>query len=187
VQFFSGKTTGQSVQDSTLNAGQITVAIGTQRVSIVLSHGVGYVIGNSAAVTGYLGFPQNLSSNLAGRWISVQPSDMGYSFYIANVSLSSALATVTPTGTLTAGKRTKVNGKSVYAIEGFGPGGNGQTTLLYAAKGKPLPVEVVQSNGSGSSASGEIITFSRWGEKVKLVKPTSPIPLSAIQGAIAGS
>jgi hypothetical protein len=187
VQFFSGKTTGQSLQDSTLNAGQITVAIGAQRASIVLSKGVGYLFANSAAITGYLGFPQTLTSALANKWISVQPTDVGYASYVANVSLTSALATITPRGELIAGKKTKVNGKAVYSIGGLGPGGQGRTELFYAAKGRPLPVEVVQTSGSGSNVAGEIISFSRWGEKVTLAKPTSPIPLAAIQGAIQGS
>jgi hypothetical protein len=54
------------------------------------------------------------------------------------------------------------------------------TTLFIAAEGKPLPVEAIASRGSGEEISGEIVNFSRWGEKVHVPTPTDPIPNSTL-------
>ena len=56
-----------------------------------------------------------------------------------------------------------------------------------AANKGALPVEAVESDGSGKSATGEIVTFTHWGEGVRVTTPTTAVPLSAIQAASPAS
>jgi hypothetical protein len=187
VQFFAGSTNGEVVQDSTLHAGKQTVAIKKELASIVLTGGTAYISGNSSGLTSYFGLPSSLVSTLAGKWVSVQSTDSAFQSVSANVALSSALANVTPSGALVAGKRSKVDGQPVRSISGQAPGGAGRLTLFVASNKKSLPVEAVESNGSGKSARGEIVTFTRWGEQVHIPAPSGALPLSAVEATSSAS
>lgn len=187
MQFFSGSTNGKVVQDSTLHAGKQTVAIKNEVASVVLTGDTAYISGNSTGLTSYFGLPSSLVTTLTGKWVSVPSSDAAFQSVSANVALSSALANVTPTGTLVAGKRSKVDGYTVKSLSGQAPGGGGRLTLFVAADTRPLPVEAVETSGSGKSARGEIVTFTRWGEQVHVPAPTGALPISAIEAASSAS
>jgi len=186
VQFFSGSTTGKVVQDSSLRSGEQTVAIGKELASVVFVGGVAYISGNGQGMTSYFGLPTALGSTLAGRWISVQPADSHFGAITANVGLASALANVTPSGRLIMGRRSKVNGQAVKSIAGTAPGGGGRLVLFVAARGRSLPVEAIESSGAGASARGEIVTLSRWGERLHVATPSGAVPLSTIEAAASG-
>lgn len=187
VQFFSGSATGRVVQDSSLHSGEQTVAIGKERASVVLVGGAAYFSGNSKGLTSYFGMPSALVSTLAGHWVSVQSTDSAFQAVTANVSLPSALVNVTPSGSLIAGKRSKVDGQWVKSISGEAPGGGGRLTLFITANARSLPIEAAESSGVGRSAKGEIVTFTRWGEHVHVATPSGAIPLSTLQAAASGS
>jgi hypothetical protein len=183
VEFFSGSTTGKVVQDSSRNSGEQTVVIGKEVASVVLVGGVAYISANGQGMTSYFGLPSSLVPTLAGRWISVHPTDSPFRAVTANVTLASALRNVTPAGALVTGKRSRVDGQSVNSIAGTVPGGGGRLTLFLAAHGRPLPVEAVESSGAGKSAKGEIVTFARWGEHLHVPTPSGAIPISTIDAA----
>ncbi|HEY6428157.1 MAG TPA: hypothetical protein VIX84_13110 [Acidimicrobiales bacterium] len=126
VEFFSGSTTGKVVQDSSVNSGEQTVAIGKEVASVVLVGGVAYISANGQGMTSYFGLPSSLVPTLAGRRISVHPTDSSFQAVTANVSLASALSNVTPSGTLVTGKRSRVGGQPVNSVAGTAPGGGGQ-------------------------------------------------------------
>ena len=60
-------------------------------------------------------------------------------------------------------------------------------TLFVAAKTRSLPVEAVETTGTGKSAKGEIVTFSRWGERVTIATPTGAVPISTLEAASSAS
>jgi hypothetical protein len=182
VEFYSGSTTGKVVQDSALQSGKQTVAIGKERASVVLVGRTAYISGNGQGMTSYFGLPSDVVATLSGRWISIRPSDAAFQTVAGNVTLASALANVTPAGNLSAGKRSTVNHQSVRSIAGAARDG-GRLTLFVAAGGRSLPVEAIESSGTGTSARGEIVTFTRWGEHVNLPKPSPAVPISAVQAA----
>ena len=187
VQFLSGSATGKVVQDSSLHAGEQTVAIGKALASIILVGGAAYLSGNSKGLTSYFGVPSALVPTLTGRWVSVQPTDSAFQAVTANLALPSALATVTPSGALVAGKRSKVDGQWVKSISGEAPGGGGRLTLFITANARSLPVEAVESSGVGKSAKGEIVTFTRWGEHFHVATPSGAIPISTLEAASSAS
>jgi hypothetical protein len=187
VHFFSGKTTGELVQDSALQSGVETVAIGKERVSILLMDGTAYFSGNASGLTGYFGLPQAVAATLSGKWVSVSSTDSGYTSVVAGLTLPAALKEASPTGVIAQGKMKKLKGQLTTSISGTGSASTVATSLFIAAKGKPLPVEAVASAGSGKKVSGEIVTFSHWGEKVHVPTPSNAIPLSALSAAAAAT
>jgi hypothetical protein len=182
VEFYSGSSTGKVVQDSAQQSGEQTVAIGNERASVVLVGQTAYISGNGQGMTSYFGLPSDVVATLGRRWISIRPSDSAFRMIAGNVTLASALANVTPTGNLSTGKRSTVNHQSVRSIAGAAPDG-GRLTLFVAAGGRSLPVEAIESSGSGTSARGEIVNFTRWGEHVNVPKPSPVVPISAVQAA----
>ncbi len=184
VRFFNGKVTGEVVQDSAKHSAVQTVAIGKERMSTVLVGGTAYISGNASGLASYYGLPQSDASAMSGRWISVTSSDQGFSSIVSGLTLTSALKEVAPTRTLTEGKRSTILGKSTFSISGTASSGQSGVTLFVTTKGRHLPVEAVVSStsgkGSSTGASGEIVTFSRWGEHVVPPKVTGAVPISLI-------
>ena len=187
VQFFSGSTTGKVVQDSTLQTGEQTVAIGKELASVVLVGGAAYFSGNSQGLTSYFGVPSRLVPALTGRWVSVPSTDAAFHAVTANLALHSALASVTPSGRLVVGKRSEVNRQRVKSISGTAPEGGGRLTLFVAANAPSLPVEALESSGTGSSTMGEIVTFTRWGEQLHVATPSGAVPISTLRAATPAS
>jgi hypothetical protein len=186
VQFFSGSTTGKVVQDSSLHTGKQTVALKNEVASVLLVNGAAYITGNSKGLTSYFGLPSALVPAVKGHWVSLQSGDPAFQAAIANVTLPAAVANVTPSGTLVVGKRSKVDRQWVRSISGDAPGG-GRLVLFVATDKQSLPVEAVESSGSGKTARGELVRFDHWGEKVQVAAPTGAIPLSALEAASSGS
>jgi hypothetical protein len=180
VHFFSGKTTGELVQDSSRQSAKQTVAIGKERISIILKGGTAYFAGNSVGLVKYFGLSAATAATLAGHWISISPSDSGFQSVTAGMTLAAALREASPTGSITQGKKKRVNRQATVSVAGTGSTSAPRTTLFVAARGKPLPVEAVAYSSTGTTTSGEIITFSRWGERVTVPTPTSAVPVSTL-------
>ncbi len=187
VRFFSGSTTGRVVQDSSKDSGKQTVAIKKALAATLLVGGVAYFSGNAKGMTTYFGLPSALVPTLSDKWVSVPSSDSAFQSVAANLALPSAMANVTPSGALAVGKRIKVHGQWVKSISGAAPGGTGRIALFVAAAGRPLPVEAVESSGTGRSAKGEIVNFSKWGEPVHVATPTGAIPITRLRAASSAS
>jgi hypothetical protein len=180
VHFFSGKTTGVLVEDSARRSAKQTVAIGRERISIIFTHGTAYFAGNSPGLTKYFGISPSNASALSGRWVAVSPSDSGFKDVTAGLTLESALKEASPSGSVAQGKRRKVDRRPTVSISGAGSANGPQRTLFVATSGKPLPVEAISTTQSGERTSGEIITFSRWGESVHTPTPVNSVPVSAL-------
>ncbi len=185
AQFVSQGEVGNVVVDSAANAGQEALEIGKQLVSIVLVDGAVYISGNSQGLISYFGLPSSAAKTLSGRWISFNSSDTGYQTLVADVTLSSVLKGATPTGTLVRGRSTVLSGTPVVSIAGKGPAGEAKMVLFLAQKGSGLPVEAAITNGTGKHTAGEIIKFSRWGERVAPDVPTGAIPVSTLRSESA--
>jgi hypothetical protein len=180
VHFFSGKTTGELVQDSARASAEQTVAIGNERVSIVLSANTVYFSGNTQGLVHYFGLTTAVATTLANQWVSASPSDSAFPSLAAGLTLSSALGEVSPTGSIVKGKPQTVDGQPTTSLSGTGPAGITRLTLFVAAHGRSLPVEAVGSSSSAQKVSGEIVTFSRWGEPVHVPVPSKSIPISTL-------
>ena len=181
VKFVSNGQTGDVVLDSAADAGREALTYGNQVVGIMLVKGIVYITGNSQGLTSYFGVPAARATALSGRWISFAPSDKGYQTFAGELELPAVLRSVTPTGTLVREKNARLSGQPAIPIAGKGPAGEARGVLFVASKGATLPVEAVISDGSGKSARGEIVKFSRWGEKVDPVVPAGAISVAALK------
>jgi hypothetical protein len=180
VQYVSKGTSGRIVEDSTATSGSETIVIGKERVSILFTAGTVYVLSNNQGLTSYFGFPSAAAASFSDRWISIQSNDKGYQELVSDVALTSAIKAATPTGVLMRGRSTRLSGKAVDSISGAGPTGQAKMILFLASRGSHLPVEAVVSSGSAKKGSGEIITFSHWGERVKVLPPSGATPISTL-------
>jgi|GEM_PF-6725874 hypothetical protein len=59
-----------------------------------------YVTGNRQGLLSYMGLPASMATALAGQWISIPPTDRGFTSVISGLTLSSALHEVTPAGSV---------------------------------------------------------------------------------------
>jgi hypothetical protein len=188
VHFFSGKTTGVLVQDSSQDSGEQTVAIGKERGSVVLRNGTVYFSGNRSGLVNYFGMTEAVASTLSNRWVSATSADSSYAALTAGLTLSSALKEVSPTAHIVTGRTRTIHGDATTSVSGTVPAGLAQVSLFIAKKGRPLPVEAVGSEGTKTgSSSGEIVAFSRWGETVHVPQPTDSVPISVLAAGSATS
>jgi len=184
AQAKAGPSTAVYAQDCAAHVGQQVITADRGGLATVLDiNGVGYVQGNTAALTGFLGFPAALAGRAAGQWISLHTGDDGYQHVVSGVTLTEILAQITLIGVSRTGAVAAVAGHPVIGLRGEVPTGFGiptgiQGTLYVSATGPPLPVSFQASAGGG--AGGENIDFSRWGEPVRVTAPAPSVRISTL-------
>jgi hypothetical protein len=170
IDFNDDSDPGGGRQDVTMSdGGQMTV---------LLISGIGYVNGNAAALSGFLGLTDAVSAQLAGHWISFSPGSPGYQQVADGVTTSSVLREIAPASPLTKTARQTVDGQAVVGVRGPAPASDqmpkgSKITLYVAADGRPLPVSCVEGTGSNLTT----LTLSHWGEPVSVAPPQNPIPV----------
>lgn len=169
------------VQDIGRTQGRQSITIGRQRVTILVINSVAYQRANGLALRQFMGFPADVASRLQDRWVSFVPTDGPYTDIAASVTLDSALNEIALDGAITVSKPTTILGRSVVGLSGTSRM-NGTETLYVPTSGPPLPVqEVLTQNGDT-----ETITFSGWGERVVVTKPTGVIAFSSVVTSSGG-
>jgi hypothetical protein len=174
----SGSASAEYSDDSFPNAGRQVIKIsGGGRATVLLVAGVGYMRGNTAALTGFFGFPETTAARLAGRWISIRKGDLGYEQITAGLTTGSVLDEAIPVGRLTVTGPRTLDGRSVIGVRGKVPAIVGMPagatdTLYIAATGRPLPVRCQEGLGSLRVS----VVFSRWGETMHVAAPRHAIP-----------
>jgi len=176
-----GKQTATFVQDVGRTQGTQDITIGAQHVSIRVIAGVAYVRANRLALLNFLGFPASIADRLHDRWVSFTSTDPGYTDISAAVTLDSAITEIAITGAVAKTPVTTVLGQSVFGLTGTA-GGGGTETLYVRASGTPLLVQQRAVNKGDT----QVVTFSRWGERVLVAKPSGAIAFSSIVGSSGG-
>jgi hypothetical protein len=167
--------------DSAAGGGRQDITIsGGGQMTVLLVSGVGYVNGNVAALTGFLGLSAATAAQLAGQWISFSSSSPGYAQVADGVTTGSVLGEITPVGTLTKTASRTVDGQRLIGVRGPAPASaqmpKGSTITLYvAATGRPLPVTCLEGTGRNQTD----ITLSHWGEQVSVSAPQTSVPVPA--------
>jgi len=181
----AGKTVTFS-DDVALDEGrQIVTISGGARFSALVVAGVAYMSGNETALVDYFGFSAAVAREVGERWISVPRSSSAYADVAGGVTVSSALAQITPAGTLTETAPTTLDGQAVIGVSGRLPAAYGQpgSMTTYVIRGSsPLPVLMtitLRASGHVSAGHGSA-SVSDWGEHVTVSAPTNAIPLSKI-------
>jgi hypothetical protein len=173
----SGETT--DVQNASSDAGNQVIRNPHGTLTARMVGGVGYFRASAAVLAQIL--PGKPVSRFAGRWIAAGPGDPGYADITEGLTLGSALAEFTPTGTLTSTGPQTVDGEAIIGVKGVAAANTGvpqgQPAILYVkATGQPLPV----SYQAGVGADREVATFSHWGEAVHPAAPAHPVPITSL-------
>jgi hypothetical protein len=122
-------------------------------------------IGDSAAQAAVLG----------GKWIKASATSGPGQAFAGFLDLNQLLANVLkPTGSVSVGTDSDVNGEKTVALVDHGDNGG---TLYIALVGKPLPVKVVKPGSSGGTAS-----FDQYDAAVTVTAPKGAIDLSQVGG-----
>lgn len=180
----AGPSTAVYAQDCAANVGrQVVTADHGGQATVLDINGVGYVRGNATALAGFLGAPAKLARRAAGEWISFRSGQDGYEHVVSGVTLTEVLAQITLIGVSRTGAVSTVAGHRVIGLRGEVPTGFGipagiQGTLYVSATGAPLPVSFQASAGGG--AGGEKISFSRWGERVRVSAPERSVRVTSL-------
>lgn len=177
----SGMTIVQTT-DAGRSAGRQSVTLsgsGTSNTVVAeLIAGALYVKGDAAILTSYLGLSQADANELAGQWFGIPKSSGLYAEVAQGLTISSALAEVTMTSSVTTSSAVTLAGERVDVLKGTSVKSSLEPSfkesLYLSIATKPLPVEVTQSV-KGSQGT---IVFSHWNEKIALVAPKVTLHLN---------
>ena len=159
---------------------QVIVADGGHATVIVLD-GKAYIRGDVKAIASYFELPSSDPAQLAGKWISLVPSDPEYSAVSDAVTLRSDFNQIKLEGPFSKAS-VSLGGQDVTAIHGYVPGPSSNSrvraVLDITAEGTILPVAFQASDGQLT----ESLRWSKWGDAVSLVAPQDPKPVSQLGG-----
>jgi hypothetical protein len=170
------------VTDASRNEGRqsVTLSSGGKSNTVIaeLIAGQLYVKGDAAILTSYLALSQANANELAGQWFGIPKSSGYYTQVAEGLTISTALAEVTMTSSVTRSPEATIHGVRVDVLKGTSVKSSLEPafkeTLYSSTTKKALPVEVTQSV-EGSLGT---IVFSHWGEKISLVAPRVKLHLN---------
>ncbi len=145
------------------------------RVTTLLVNGTAYFNGNAAGLR-HIGIPASTVNQLNGRWVVVPSTAPTFRSVVDQVTLSSVLRYITPTGTLAERGSTHAFGQDLIVITGGIPqalqGGQtkGTSTLYLSAQIGHLPVAFEYR--TASSTVPDRWLFTAWGQPVHVTAPT---------------
>jgi hypothetical protein len=124
------------------------------------------------------------NSKLANEWVLVPITNKNYANIAVGILLSSVLQQVKGVSTLKNLGVFKIDGQETVGIKGaLGPsaGGSGGSQTLYVSTTAPYrPVALTDSGVvSGQKVSSQVL-FSKWGEKIVVVKPTKFVTATSV-------
>jgi hypothetical protein len=144
---------------------------------VLLVGGVAYIEGNEDAVLHYFGLPAKHPAALAGKWLSIESSNSGFTQVSASVTLAGDFAQYTLGGKVTKSKDVVVDGRKATPIYGTVSGKSTiHATLYVTTTGTILPIEITVKDGPVTS----VIKWDAWGDAVVLTKPASSIPITTV-------
>ena len=180
----AGSVSLNGVYDLSTRQGQQTITGGAAgTATVVATPGAAYVKADAAFLQTSLGLPATTAAKAAGTWIVFRPSDTRYRQIVAGVTLGSALAEATPTGTLHLTAPQVLDGQQVVGIAGGLPGDSvsgavGRQVLYVAADAPYLPVELDITGSLNGQSATSTVTFSQWGEPATVSVPSGATPAS---------
>jgi hypothetical protein len=154
-----------------VNGGTGSITIQGAPVEIVRVGSEAFLKGSNAFYTQIAG--AEAAKLLKGKWLkgSATSGDLAALAELTDINklFSAALK---PSGPITKGKETTVDGQKVIAIA------SSEGTLYVATTGEPYPVEIAQDSGASSGA----VHFDEWNEKVDVKAPKDAVDVSKLNG-----
>jgi hypothetical protein len=181
----AGGVHGTLENDVTLHTGrQLLSASDGARGEVEVVGNTVYLMGNQHGLKSYFKFNSSQTAVIGTNWVSVPSTNAAFASIAYDVTASTALEEVAPSGHLTEGPTRTLDGQRVIAISGGLPssvaGGAGSRATLYVtATSDPLPVRatIVASQANHTKLS-LTATLSDWGEHVAVTPPKGSQELS---------
>jgi hypothetical protein len=173
--------------DTSPTAGSVSLTVknGTvlEALTVTLVGSTGYLRGNAAALTKILGLSASQSTTYADKWLSFPTSNSSLDQLasgLRNKDVSAELKLSGPFSTV-AGKT--IDGHATQGVRGYTTGSSNTkvaTTLYVETGGTPRPLEEVSNSGTGSKAVDGSVTFSNWGQKTHVTKPSHAVSILSL-------
>ena len=182
-------TTGTQTQVITGDAGQTEgeqeVATGSNVVDVQLIGAMAYVKGNAGGLQFTIGLPAAVATAYANKWISVVSSDSLFQPITQAVTVKGIFSQLKPSGTLSTGAPTTIDGQDAVGVSGGLPGqvtqGVTGTAVLYVTLHRTnLPVAFSGTAREAQRHVTDIGAFSRWGEHLALTPPSGAVAFSSL-------
>jgi hypothetical protein len=173
--------------DATASGGRQDIALSSGgQVSIIYVGGVGYVKGNAQGLAGFMGVAAAQAQTLAGRWIAVRPGqELGQNSYrdiVDGITLSSVASEIALAAPLSLTSPATVAGQQAIGVQGGVPASqqlpSSARAILDVAAAGSRPLRWTASATGGYQST---ISFSDWGESLKLTAPAGAIPAPSPQ------
>ena len=168
----------------------------TSRTSIFelrLVRGVVYFRGNLVAAVDELGVPAARAAPVAGKWVKVVKGDGPYHTFEVGITTRSNISQLRTTIVPTSSRPVPGSSPSATEVLGalFTTKKTGQTQgtvalVMDASSGLPRTLHASALTGTGDRYT-LTWTFSRYGEKVHVVAPPSPVPYSSLHATYSKS
>ena len=167
---FGGKPISLDIVSSAAGGGG-TMTVNGAELDVVAGKGNVYLKASSSSWTA-LGAPASAGSILAGKWWSAPASNSNFAQLARLLSVAALVRQLEPTGTITKGGTTTVDGQSVIPLRD-----STGATLYVDATGKPY----IQSISAPRNQPGQI-RFSQYGTARPPAIPKGATSLSALGG-----
>jgi hypothetical protein len=163
---------------------------GVALLDAVLSGETGYVRGPANLLEQTFGLSSATATAYAGKWISLEKGDTGYSTVVQSLSPSAAIENFVPQEpNLKVGGVSQFAGQTAVAVEGSptgqAPAGGGAGVTMFVSTSAPylpLGATLTVDNANGSNAERVAAVYGKWNENVDPTVPKDATPLSTLTG-----
>jgi len=179
----STKMSGQDYSLVTLSSaasGQQTLRVGTAKTIVRVVGGNVYINDSATAIQAQFGVS---APKYANRWIEITPASSYFTHFNSFILMPSLLSELAPGDPLKTAKVMTVDRTSVIGVTGR-PNihlglASGSETLYVATSTPHVPVELVAADVVQGQREVFVITFTHWGQRVNINRPTSSILISS--------
>jgi hypothetical protein len=175
----SASSPSSVVADIGEKSGTETFTEGAESFSITVTPTYAYLSGTKTGLTEIMGLSAAEQKKVGGSAISMKAGTSPYNTFKSNLTVG-ALTHLLPVvkGTTLLAKRDKAsNGYDLKWVTAASSNSPKSTTVLTISSGsKTLPSKELVTTSAGTSET----TFSKWGEGVQVVVPSSTIPYNSI-------
>jgi hypothetical protein len=179
VSSLSGKVASSVVADIGKTSGTETFKEGKESFTITVTPKYAYLSGSTTGLTKIMGLTSAEQKKVGTSAISMKEGSTPYTTFKENLT-TGALTKLLPEakGTTLLKKRDKAtNGYDLSWVTAASSDSPKTTTVMTISSGKKsLPIKELVSTSDGTSET----TFTRWGESVEVVVPTSTIPYDTV-------
>jgi hypothetical protein len=191
VHYVSLATQGAAVLRVTGNTARtsgtqsLTVKSGStlEKLTVTLIGSTGYVRGNSAALTEILGLTAQQATTYANVWLSFPTGNQTLDQLISGLLNKDVAAELELSGPYSLGGTKTIDGHATQGIIGYASDSSTKkvATTLYVETGStPRPLQEVSDPGKGKTDVDGSVTFSNWGQKTHVTKPTHTVSLLSL-------